>query len=54
MNTEVGIAFILTVTDDESIHPKEVPVTEYVVVDTGVAVILAPVIPLKPAVGDQL
>jgi hypothetical protein len=45
---------MVTVTAVVPEQPEVVPVTEYVVVDEGLAVTLDPVVPLKPVAGVQL
>ena len=50
-----GIGFTVTVTVDVFVHVfNAVPVTVYVVVNDGAAIIVVPVDALKPVNGDQL
>lgn len=46
-----GSGFIVTVTCADAVHPFEVPVTVYVVVDAGFAVTDEPVVALNPVAG---
>ena len=47
----VGVATIVIVTVFEAVHVPIVPVTVYVVVEPGLAVTTAPVVPLNPVPG---
>ncbi len=48
-----GLVETVTVTVAEPVHPLAVPVTVYVVVDTGLATGLTLVVLLKPVAGDH-
>src|SRR5262249_3738469 len=49
-----GIGFTVTVTCAVAVQPRDVPVTVYVVVEAGVAVIGVPEVLLSPVEGDQV
>jgi hypothetical protein len=54
VNAPVGIGLTVTLTLADLEQPNEVPVTDYMLVEIGVAVTLVPVVPFKPADGDQV